>query len=83
MKMPTKEELIPVLDDAWKAHSEYQGNYLEGVRDPVWAGWYAGFVIGRLGDFTTPTRLTRLLEDTETFEDWSGRAAAYILESLG
>ena len=83
MTIPTRDELIAVLDDAWKAHSEYQGNYLEGVRDPVWAGWYAGFVIGRLGDFTTPSRLTRLLEATETFENWSQRAADHILGSLG
>ena len=46
---------------AGQAHHDYEAHFLRGVRDEHWAGWYAAYVLGRLGDFTTPTMLTQQL----------------------
>ncbi len=81
-QLPEKGLLKETLAEAWDTHSEYQRNFLEGERDEVWAGWYAGFILGRLGLFTTPTILTRLLEATEHEADWAEAAAVYILNAL-
>ena len=63
INLPDKETLSKLLSETWDVHSEYQENYLNGERDAMWAGWYAGFLLGRLGNFTTPTTLTRLLQE--------------------
>ena len=82
VELPEKSHLERTLAEAWTTHSEYQRNFLKGERDEVWAGWYAGFILGRLGHFTTPTILTRLLEATEHKENWAAAAAVYILGAL-
>ena len=81
--LPDRDTLQTTLQQAWDTHSEFQEDYLQGVRDEMWAGWYAGFVIGRLGHFTTSSRLTRLLESVQAEHDiWTSRAADFVLEQL-
>ncbi len=77
---PNRQELIHVLAAAGAAHHEYEANYLNGARDEQWTGWYAAFVIGRIGTFTTPTQLTRWLESTPNTIDktWAESAADHI-----
>ena len=81
-KLPDKNQLAALLSETWDVHSEFQENYLNGVRDEMWAGWYAGYLLGKLGNFTTPTALTRLLEETEKLDPWADKAAEHLLESL-
>ena len=49
---PFDSDLAAVLSAAGSAHHEYEQTALKGVRDELWAGFYAAFVLGRLGDFT-------------------------------
>ena len=58
-------DLAEVLSAAGSAHHEYQQTALKGVRDELWAGFYAAFVLGRLGDFTAASRLAALLEEVD------------------
>lgn len=81
--MPTEQQLTDTLASAGSAHHDYESNYLSGVRDAQWAGWYAAYVLGRLGDFTTPTLLTRWLEEVSGEGDWSRNAAAHVLSNIG
>ena len=78
----TRNRLSAALQQAGKVHHEYEMVYLQGQHDPVWAGWYAAYVLGRLGDFTTPSRLTRWLEEVTEAEDWSFEAADLVWEKL-
>jgi len=80
--MPEEQRLKEALAAAGSAHHDYESNYLNGVRDAHWAGWYAAYVIGRLGDFTTPTSLSRWLEEVSGDGDWSENAAAYVFGKL-
>lgn len=80
--LPDRESLSKLLAETWEVHGEFQDNYLEGVRDEMWAGWYAGYLLGRLGNFTTPTALTRLLQQTEKLSPWPEKAAEHLLDSL-
>ena len=80
--VPTKEQLIQILSAAGSAHHDYESNFLQGARDEQWAGWYAAFILGRLGDLTTPTLLTRWLEEVSGEGDWSESAAAHLLSRL-
>ena len=83
VRMPTEQQLIEALFAAGKAHHEYESNYLGGERDKHWPGWYSAFVFGYLGGFTTPTSLTRWLEEVSGDDDWSKNAAAHVLSSMG
>ena len=59
---PSKAALERALRDASESHHNYEENVLDGVRDENWSGWYAAYVLGRLGDFTSPSKLSSLLE---------------------
>ncbi len=83
MSTPTEQQLTETLSAAGSAHHEYETHSLGGERDEHWAGWYAAYVLGRLGDFTTPTSLTRWLEEVSGEGDWSKNAAAHIHSKLG
>jgi hypothetical protein len=80
--IPTEQQIKQALVDAAKAHHEFQENYLAGVRHEQWPFWYAAFVIGRLGKFISPTRLTRLLEEAPDNHHWFRGAAKYISENI-
>jgi hypothetical protein len=83
LKLPTSEDLRAALDAAGRAHHEYERNALGGRRDDAWAGWYAAYVLGRLGDFESPSRLARLLEEVRADEDWAEEAALAVARLLG
>ena len=75
-------DLVQALSDASRAHHEYESNALKGNRDELWSGWYAGYVLGRLGDFTTPTQLAQWLEQIDDDEDWNLSAAQRVVNAL-
>jgi len=80
---PSKQALRTALDAAWDAHKEYQRVYLNGVHDELWSGWYTAYVLGRLGDFVEPSKLSVWLEETPMVEDWVEAAAEYVLNKIG
>jgi len=75
-------DLVQALSDASRAHHEYESNALKGRRDEQWSGWYAGYVLGRLGDFTTPTQLAQWLEQVDDKENWNLSAAQRVVSAL-
>ena len=80
--VPTKQELQKTLIEAGRAHHEFQENFLDGVRHEGWAWWYSAFVLGRLGGFTTPTRMTRWLAEVSAGNNWFKAAAEHILVKI-
>jgi hypothetical protein len=83
LKLPSPDDLRAALDAAGLAHHEYEQNALDGERDERWAGWYAAYVLGRLGDFAGPTQLGGWLEDVPAREDWAEEAALAVARRLG
>ena len=83
MDKPSHEQLVDALQAAGSAHHDFESNALNGVHDQQWAGWYAGYVLGRLGDFATPTVLAGWLTDAPAADDWPSSAADYVNERLG
>ena len=81
-KKPALGAIEEALDAAATAHHDYEANALGGRRDEQWAGWYAGYVLGRLGDFTSPTTLTRWLEKAPGGDNWSASTAAHVKKNL-
>lgn len=79
---PSKEDLRAALSAAGSAHHDYESRFLAGVRDEQWAGWYAAYVLGRLGDFVSPTHLTRWLEASSTEGNWAENASEEVLARL-
>ena len=79
---PSESELAEVLSAAGSAHHEYEQTALKGVRDELWAGFYAAFVLGRLGDFTAASRLAALLEEVDATSNWSEAAAEHVTATL-
>ncbi len=80
---PTDQQLRDAFSSAGSAHHDYESNFLDGARDEQWAGWYSAYVLGRLGDFTTPTLMTQWLGEVSSEGDWSANAAAYVLSRIG
>lgn len=76
-----RSELIAALEEAGRTHHEYEQVALGGERDELWAGFYAAYVLGRLGDFMTPTALARVLEVVEG-DPWPEAAADDIIVEL-
>lgn len=82
MGSPTTEELQSALSKAGSAHHDYETNYLKGVRDEQWGGWYWAYVLGHLGDFTSPSALTALLEQVQSDGDWAEAAAQHVFANI-
>lgn len=83
VKMPSLERLVQVLGAAGSAHHDYEQNVLGGAHDEQWAGFYAAFVLGRLGDFATLSSLAKWLGEAPSDDDWAESAAQYVLDQLG
>lgn len=77
-ELPSAELLTQALRAAGAAHHDYESHALNGVRDEQWAGWYAAYVLGRLGDFATPTTLSAWLSEAPAEGDWAIGAATYV-----
>ena len=82
MSMPSQTQLEEALSDAGSAHHDYEEVILKGVRDELWSGFYAAYVLGRFGAFTTPSTLSQLLEDAPAGDNWSSTAATYVRSTL-
>ena len=82
MPNPSREELAKALQAAGAAHHDFETNVLNGVRDQQWAGWYAAYVLGRLGDFVTASTLSIWLSNAPASENWSQSTAAHVEEQL-
>ncbi len=80
--LPEISVLEQALADAGRAHHDYETVILNGVRDELWPGFYAAFVLGRLGPFTSASRLSRLLAEVTAPTSWSAAAAAHVLAQL-
>ena len=78
----SKEQLQAALSAAGSTHHEYEVNYLSGVRDEQWAGFYTAYVLGKLGGFAQPTELTRWLEEAPAGNSWAADAADYVIGKL-
>lgn len=82
MKHVSFDLLRQALADAGSAHHDYEQHVLEGVRDELWPGFYAAFVLGRLGSITSASRLSRLLEQAPSEGDWAASAAGFVIHAL-
>jgi hypothetical protein len=80
--LPTVTQMQEALLSAGKTHHEFQENYLNGVRHEQWAMWYSAYVLGRLGNFTTASLLTKWLQEVSDKKEWFRKAAEYILQKL-
>lgn len=82
MDKPSKDDLILALEAASAAHHDYQVNALKGERDENWSGWYAAYVLGRLGDFISPTILAAWLEQITNSDNWTEKTAEHVVNQL-
>jgi len=82
MSLPSATELSKALADAGSAHHDYEQTMLGGVRDEQWSGFYAAYVLGRLGNFATPSALSRWLEEAPDEPEWATAAASYVLSRI-
>ncbi len=80
--MPTKDQLEDALSAAGNGHHDYESNYLKGKRDEQWAGWYAAFVLGRLGEFASPSAVAVWLEEAEGEGEWPLIASEYVFSKI-
>ena len=76
------QDLVAALAAAGQSHHEYEKNALAGVRDAQWSGYYAAYVLGRLGDFAPPTALAKWLEETGESSHWAEAAASRVIGQL-
>ncbi|MGH8912871.1 MAG: hypothetical protein ACRDVD_10175 [Acidimicrobiia bacterium] len=81
MELPSRSEIVEALSAAASLHHEYETERLAGVRDELWAGFYAAFVLGRLGGFTTCSALVEVLESV-TEQPWAEAAADAVGDYL-
>ncbi len=79
---PSCDQLREALSAAAGAHHDYEQVALGGQRDAHWSGFYAAYVLGRLGDFASPSALAGWLEAAPEADDWAGQAAASVLSKL-
>jgi hypothetical protein len=80
--LPSRSALAETLGAAGAAHEDYERVALKGVGDALWAGFYAAFVLGRLGEFAAASRLAGLLEEVDDAADWPEAAALHVLLKL-
>jgi len=83
MKQPSSEQLVKVLQAASAAHHDFEANALQGKYDDQWPGWYAAYIVGRLGDFVTPTILAGWLSVAPESDDWPRSTADHIGKQFG
>jgi hypothetical protein len=82
MPGPSQGELEKALGDAGSAHHDYEQVALGGKRDERWAGFYAAYTLGRVGDFAAASALCRWLEEAPASERWTATAASHVLSRL-
>ena len=80
--LPSHDVLMSTLAAAVAAHDDYERVVLKGVVDANWSGFYAAYVLGRLGDFVPASRLASLLSEVEEADGWDETAADHVLMKL-
>jgi len=80
--IPPHGELVAALAAAGVSHHDYEQGALEGVHDQQWPGFYAAYVLGRLGDFASPTILASWLQSAPDAAGWASSAAHHVLQML-
>ena len=63
-------------------YTTFDNSSLGGERDQQWAGFYAAYALGRLGDFAAPSALSGWLEEAPAGNHWPTSAAAYVFERV-
>ena len=81
--IPALPDLELALAAAGSAHHDFETRYLTGVHDALWPGFYAAYVLGRLGNFAQPSDLARWLAEVKAESAWPAAAAKHVLERLG
>ena len=79
---PQVAELAAAMKAAGSEHHEYEQTVLNGVFDEQWPMFYAAFVLGRIGEFTTPSALTSWLEEVPTDGVWADMAARHVINRM-
>jgi hypothetical protein len=82
MSRPSQDDLEKALSDAGSAHHDYEQVTLMGKRDERWSGFYAAYVLGRVGDFAACSALSQWLEEAPGGENWAASAARHVLSQL-
>ena len=82
MKLPTIEQLENALQMAENLHNEYELVYRDGQFNETWSGFYAAYILGKLGEFVKPSILADLIESTPDGKNWFHTTAEYILKDL-
>jgi len=80
--LPSRALLEAALAAADAAHTEYERIVLKGVADNQWPGFFAAYVLGRLGEFTQGSRLAFLIGEVDADSDWPAAAADHVLMKL-
>jgi hypothetical protein len=71
------------LEEAWHFHGFHEKVLMNGVRDEYWAGWYAGYLFGKFGEFVQFAGLVSWLQNTESTNDnWTIEAAKNIHKNI-
>lgn len=83
MDRPDRDGLEAALRAAGSAHHDYEQVTLKGERDELWPGFYAAFVLGRVGDFVASSTLNDWLSEATDGDDWAASAADYVIARLG
>jgi len=78
----SQSDLERALSAAGAAHHDYEQKTLNGIRDELWTGFYAAYVLGRLGDFAPASVLSALLESAPSDKNWAASAAGYVLQQI-
>ena len=78
MEKPSLEVIAESIQAASAAHHEFETNALHGERDEQWNGWYAAYMLGRLGDVVSPSKLATWLSSAPDTDDWPNSAAGHI-----
>lgn len=81
-EQPSRQSLTEALTAAAASHHDYETHVLKGERDQQWPGFYAAYIVGRLGDFVPPSKLNDWLAAVLDADDWPGAAADAILANL-
>ena len=81
-QQPQFLELAAALRAAGSAHHEFEQTVLNGIFDEQWPMFYAAFVLGRLGEFTTPSALTSWLKEVPTDGVWTEMAAKHLINRM-
>ncbi len=78
-QQPQFSEFAAALKAAGSAHHEYEQTVLNGVFDEQWPMFYAAFVLGRIGEFTTPSALTSWVKEVHTDGGWADMDAQHVI----